>query len=236
MSEVISETLLRRTSSGGSYQRSLVSLESQPLHEDGTTDVSPGDDSLYRMQRGQSLDNILVTTRNFLSGHGKGRKHGNIFIYQRFSIGPDYQGIFASITIAVLLFLFSFRLIVASSHTNHVFTQLLESILIILTVLTGYFYSKCAFGDPGILQSDYEYPPEAKLGYVCGECDLQKSRDHSHCFDCGCCIYLRENHCAWIGKCIGSNTSSDFKKFNMCWGFQVMYLVFLMTNYALSGS
>ena len=236
MSEVISETLLRRTSSGGTNQRSLVSIESQSLHEDSTTNVNSGNNHVHHPQRFQSLEGILITARSWLTSHGKGRKLGNVFIYGGFSIGPDYQGVFASVTIAILLFLFSFRLIVASSQTNLMLTQLLESILIVLSVLTCYFYSKCAFGDPGFLHNDYEYPPEAKLGYVCGECDLQKSRDHSHCFNCGCCVYIRENHCAWIGKCIGSNTSSAFQKFNMCWGLQVMYLIFLIVNYALSDS
>ena len=235
MSEVISETHLRRTTTGGP-NRSLLSIESQTLHEDSSINTNNSCSNVYYMQRFQSLEGILITVRSFLSSHWKGRKHGNIFTWGGFSVGPDYQGIFASATIAVLLFVFSLRLIIASSSSNVMFMQLLESILIVLTALTCYFYSKCAFGDPGILYDDYKYPPEAKLGYVCGECDLQKSRDHSHCFSCGCCIYFRENHCAWIGKCIGSNTSSAFRKFNMCWGLQVMYLIFLLVNYALSVS
>ena len=198
MSEVVSETLLRRTSSGGVNSRSLASIECQPLED---KDCTTNNINIQMMQKSQSLENILITLKSTLSGHGvRAWKHGNVYMYGKLCIGPDYQGIFASVTIAALLFLLSFRLIVTSGHSNLMFTQILESILIILTVLTCYFYSKCAFSDPGILYNDYEYPPEAKLGYVCRECDLQKNRDHSHCYDCGCCIYLRQNHCAWIGK------------------------------------
>ena len=160
----------------------------------------------------------------------KARKVGHAFVYTygntSIVIGPDYQGIFASFTMFSLVYILAMRCIVVSpinfvSKTVHI---VLTTLLVAISI---YLYSVCAFIDPGFLTSDFDFPSDAKLGYYCFECNLSKSRDYTHCYDCDRCILSKENHCGWVGKCIGARTSVYFKWFKMCTGaglFVVLYL------------
>lgn len=153
-----------------------------------------------------------------------------------FVIGPDYQGIIASLTIIVLILLLSVRLISVTGLFGNIIKACELVALTSLVISVFYYYTQCALRDPGFLLSDYDFPPEAKLGYLCNECGLQKSRDYSHCFECGCCVHLRENHCAWVGKCIGSKTSGAFKRLGVCFTVLMCYVGALFGMYSISRS
>ena len=137
-----------------------------------------------------------------------------------------HDRIVATTTLLSISCVFCFRMLVVSNSLDTTI-QFSQSVLLILTVVTFNFYMKCALGDPGLLRQDYEYHSDAKLGYLCAECGMQKSREHHHCFDCRCCTYRRENHCAWIGKCVGSKTSADFKIFNVCWSLYICFIIYI---------
>jgi hypothetical protein len=95
-----------------------------------------------------------------------------------------------------------------------------------------FFYCKCALNDPVILKTDTPINPEEKTAMLCGECNLEKTKDYKHCFECGLCIHSKEVHCAWIGKCVGKNISSSFQKFNLCWLIYLGFIIFLMGNWS----
>jgi DHHC palmitoyltransferase len=154
---------------------------------------------------------------------------------EEFIIGPDYQGIVASITVITLVLLLCIRLIYlkANEQLGALLAYVELAVLIILVSTTCYYYGICSLRDPGFLLVDFNYPPEAKLGYLCVECGLQKSRDYTHCFDCGLCVRDRENHCAWIGKCIGSKTSAHFKHFTFACTVLMCYIGLLFGLYTV---
>ena len=153
-----------------------------------------------------------------------------VVVKEELIVGPDWQGIIATVSLLMLSCTFCFRMLVNSCHTNKSLTPSMESILLILIILTLYAYMKCALGDPGLLRKlrkDHDFFLDAKHDYVCMECDLHRPTDYSHCFECGCCVHMRENHCAWIGKCIGSKTSFCFKVFNVCWVLHFFFFLYI---------
>jgi len=193
------------------------------------------------MQRHSPDQDLLIATHqselakveNKPSYKGYSCKLGNCSVYRYKSlevvVGPDYQGIVASFTIFSLLFILGARCIIVSSSMNSHWKTMHITAITYLAICCSYYYSLCAFSDPGFLLSNYEFPAEAKLGYFCFDCGFQKSREYSHCHECGRCILQRENHCGWIGKCIGAKTSSHFCCLKRYGAAALIFVIYLFT-------
>ena len=146
-------------------------------------------------------------------------------------IGPDYQGVVATLTVALLAYFITLQAIERISVGEFI-KDAYQYVNFFLFISLVFFYCRCALKDPGILKADTPINPEEKTAMLCGECNLEKTKDYKHCFECGLCIHSKEVHCAWIGKCVGKNISSSFQKFNLCWLLYLGFIIFLMGNWS----
>jgi palmitoyltransferase ZDHHC9/14/18 len=197
----------------------------------------------------RKLDNIF---------HWRPQRIGNSYLLcgkkntsfpQQLFIGPEWPCMIIT-NVLIILPTYFFIVNVASE---------VDVSVMIIAMITGtvllIMFASTACSEPGIVWTPGEFDgtqaksPEDKLetGFIkpinssstgapqimCGQCQLDRPRTASHCYECGLCVDELDHHCPWTGKCIAKKNLQRFHYFlwSMC-----VHIVFVVGTLVYSVS
>ena len=97
--------------------------------------------------------------------------------------------------------------------------------------LWGFF--SLMFGDPGTIEKEKKYCPEAKCNVRCISCKSYKPYRTHHCSTCGKCYARMDHHCIALGRCVALRNHKTFFVF-MFHGINMCFLWFVSTVLTMS--
>ena len=125
----------------------------------------------------------------------------------RIVIGPDWF----FLLLGIIFFIFySFIYYIITYNNINFYIQIFGFILTLFQII---FYLLSSLLNPGIqLKKPNKNDKDSITCIYCGVIKTY-SLKQKHCFYCDVCIIGYDNHCSWIGKCIGYKNKIYFKIF-----------------------
>ena len=125
----------------------------------------------------------------------------------RIVIGPDWSFILLGTTFFIF---YSFIYFIITYKSINFYIQIIGFILTLFQLI---FYLLTSLLNPGIqLKKPNKNDKDSITCIYCGVIKTY-SLKQKHCFYCDVCIIGYDNHCSWIGKCIGYKNKIYFKIF-----------------------